>query len=87
MNEFEVVRVLEEVAKHGISKTGKDWSMARVELSNGEGVYVFNPITAGDKVVAEQNGEFTNYKLVKPDPKHDEIMKALREIYKALKEG
>lgn len=85
--EFEIVRVLEEVAKHGVSaKTNKEWSMARVELSNGEGVFIFNPIQVGDKVKSVQNGDFTNYQLIKADPKHDEIMSALKDIQKMLKD-
>lgn len=82
-----VVRILEEFANHGISKkTGKDWSQARVELSNGESVFMFNPVKEGDRVNEVQNGEYKNWIVAKPDPKHDEVMKALREIYKLLKE-
>jgi hypothetical protein len=83
-----VTEVLEEVAKHGVSaKTGKEWSQARVGLSNGESVFIFNPIKVGDEVKEVQNGEYRNWVVVKPDPKHDEVMKALREIYSLLKEG
>jgi hypothetical protein len=85
--EVTVKEIIEEVAKHGVSaKTGKDWSTAKVELSTGESAYIFNPVKAGDKVHEVQNGEYKNWVVVKPDPKHDEIMTALRKIYELIKE-
>lgn len=88
MEESSVIRVLDERAKYGKSaKTGKDWSMSRVELQNGESVFIFNPIDIGDQVEAVQDGEYKNWRKKRADPKHDEIMKALREIYKLLTDG
>lgn len=81
-----VTEIIEEVAKHGISaKTGKDWSMAKVKLSTGQEAWIFNPIAVGDKVTSVKNGDYENWTKVKPDPKHDEIMTALRLIMAEVK--
>lgn len=86
--EATVKQILEGEAKSGVSqKTGKPWSQARVELSNGESVFIFNPIAVGDTVVAKQNGEYLNWGKKQVDAKHEEIMKALRAIYKAVTTG
>lgn len=88
MNDREstVTEILDDNAKHGVSsKTGKPWSMARVGLQNGESTFIFNPIDIGDIVVEVQNGEFKNWQKKKSDPKHDEIIKLLKEILKAVK--
>lgn len=80
-----VNKVLDANAKSGYSeKTKKDWSMSRVELKNGETAFIFNPIEVGDVVEAVQNGEYKNWQKKKVDPKHDEIMKLLREIHSAV---
>ena len=81
-----VTQILDEFAKHGHSdKTGKDWSMSRVGLSNGESVFIFNPIAVGDTVEAKQNGDYKNWAKVtaqkaEDNAKHDELMKALKYI-------
>lgn len=88
MQESSVIRILDDNAKHGVSaKTGKGWSMSRVELQNGESVFMFNPIEIGQVVEAVKDGDFTNWRAKRPDPKHDEIMKALRAIYAAVTTG
>lgn len=85
--EASVINIIEPNAKSGVGKNNKPWSMARVELSNKESVFVFNPVEIGDVLVAVQNGEYINWQKKKADPKHDEIMGALRAIYKAVTEG
>lgn len=83
-----VNQILDDRAKHGYSeKTKKEWSMSRVGLSNGESAFIFNPIEVGDIVEEQINGEYKNWAKKKTDPKHEEIMKALREIYKAITGG
>lgn len=83
-----VTQILDDKAKHGYSeKTKKEWSMSRVGLSNGESAFIFNPIEVGDVVEEQINGEYKNWAKKKLDPKHEEIMKALREIYKAITGG
>lgn len=85
MEEVTVKQIIDEVAKHGVSqKTGKDWSQARVGLSNGESVFIFNPVKVGDKVAQVQRGEYTNWQVIKPDPKHEEVMNMLNKIYRAI---
>jgi hypothetical protein len=80
-----VIQILDDRAKHGVSsKTGKEWSMSRVGLSNSESAFIFNPIEIGDVVELKINGEYKNWEKKKVDPKHEEIMKALRELYKAV---
>lgn len=80
-----VIKILDPEAKRGISqKTGKAWSMARVELSNGEGVFIFNPVEVGDAVEKIKNGEFENWQKKRIDPKHDEIVGKLDQILKIL---
>lgn len=88
MQESSVIQIVDENAKSGVSaKSGKPWSMSRVGLKNGESVFIFNPIEVGDVVEAVQNGDYTNWQKKKVDPKHDEIMKALRAIYAAVTTG
>ena len=88
MQEATVTQIVDANAKSGTSaKTNKPWSMSRVGLSNGESVFIFNPIEVGDVVEAVQNGDYTNWQKKKVDPKHEEIMKALRAIYKAVTVG
>ena len=86
MNEKEstVTEILDDNAKYGTSKQGKPWSMSRVGLENGESAFIFNPIAVGDTVVEVQNGEFKNWNKKKADPKHDEIIKLLKQILKAV---
>ena len=86
MNDKSRVReIIDAEAKSGVSaKTNKPWSSAKVELENGTQTYIFNPIKVGDEVESFQNGEYTNWRLVKSDPKHEEIMTALRKIYGAI---
>lgn len=82
----EVVKVIDPFAKSGFSeKTQKEWSMAYVELSNGEKARIFNPIAVGDKVESVQNGEYKNWVKVRP-PKVDgnEVMEALKRIESKL---
>jgi hypothetical protein len=86
MQESTVTEILDDSAKSGVSaKTGKAWSMSRVGLANGESVFIFNPIELGQVVEAVKDGEYTNWRPKRVDPKHDEIMKALRQIYAAVK--
>ena len=87
MAEAIVTEILDDNAKSGMGKNGKPWSMSRVGLNNGESVFIFNPIDIGQVVESHQDGEYINWKPKKADPKHDEIMKALREIYKAITVG
>lgn len=87
MDIVHVTEVLDDRAKVGKTKTGKDYSMSRVGLSNGESAFIFNPIEIGDVVEEQINGEYKNWAKKKLDPKHEEIMKALREIYKAITGG
>lgn len=82
--ESSVLRVLDDNAKNGVGKTGKPWSMSRVELKNGESVFIFNPIDIGDVVVEVQNGEYRNWQKKKLDPKHDEIINLLNKILDAV---
>lgn len=87
MDIVHVTEVLDDRAKVGKTKTGKDYTMSRVGLSNGESTFIFNPIEIGDVVEEQINGEYKNWAKKKLDPKHEEIMKALREIYKAITGG
>lgn len=84
MAEATVTEILDDSAKSGMGKNGKPWSMSRVGLSNGESVFIFNPIDIGQVVESVQDGEYINWKPKKADPKHDEIMAALRKIYQAI---
>lgn len=90
MNEKSRVReIIDAEAKSGVSaKTNKPWSQAKVELENGEQVWIFNPIEVSQEVesyTTERDGtSYTNWRLVRVDPKHDEIMTALRKIYGAI---
>ena len=84
MDEVYVNEILDDRAKVGKTKAGKDYSMSRVGLSNGESAFIFNPIEIGDVVELTINGEYKNWAKKKTDAKHEEIMKALREIYKAI---
>lgn len=61
MAESSVIRILDVNAKQGIGKTGKPWSMSKVQLQTGEQVYIFNPIGIGDVVESVQNGEYINW--------------------------
>lgn len=80
-----VREIIEAVAMEGVSaKTGRPWSKAKVELDNGVQTFIFNPIRVGEEVESFQNGDYKNWRLVKSDPKHDEIMLALRKIYGAI---
>ena len=88
MEDATVIQIVDDNAKSGVSaKTNKPWSMSRVGLSNGESTFIFNPIEIGQVVEAVKDGEYINWRPKKPDPKHDEIMGALREIYKAITGG
>lgn len=83
-----VTEILDANAKSGQRKDGKGtWSMSRVGLSNGESTFIFNPVELGNEVEAYEKDGFKNWRVKKPDPKHDEIMKALRAIYKAITTG
>ncbi len=87
----EVLSVTEIVAedfKRGHSeKTGKDWSLSKYKASNGVEFSCFDKLEIGDVVHLEKNGDYWNgRKPTQADAKHDEIMKALREIYKLLKD-
>ena len=84
MAEAIVTEILDDNAKSGIGKNGKPWSMSRVGLSNGESIFIFNPIELGQVVESHQDGAYTNWKPKKEDPKHEEIMNALRKIYTAI---
>lgn len=87
MEDSTVTQILDDNAKSGTSaKTNKPWSMSRVGLANGESTFIFNPIEIGDVVEATKNGEYINWAKKKVDPKHDELMKALRANYKLLTE-
>lgn len=81
-----VTEVIDANAKNGTTKQGKPWSMSSVKLNSGETVFTFNPVSLGDVLVKQINGEYTNWVKKKVDPKHDEIMKGLRELYKLVKE-
>ena len=84
--EATVTEIVDDNAKHGYSeKTKKDWSMSRVGLNNGDSVFIFNPIDIGDVVTEVETNGYKNWMKKKVDPKHDEIMHALKEIYLAIK--
>ena len=92
MNEqVTVTQILDDFAKHGHSdKTGKDWSMSRVGLSNGESVFIFNPIAVGDAVEAKENNGYKNWAKVNPkaqaeNAKHDEVVARLDRVERLLK--
>lgn len=85
METAKVTQILDDNAKSGVRKDGKgNWSMSYVGLSNGESVYIFNPVAIGNEVEAVVDGQYKNWKVKKIDPKHEEIMNALRQIYKAV---
>jgi hypothetical protein len=45
--------------------------MSRVELDNGEGVFVFNPIAVGDVVEAKENNGYKNWAKKRVDPRNE----------------
>lgn len=61
---MKVTRIVNEVVNSGV-KNGKQWSQASVQLSDGQIVRIFNPVTVGDEVESEQNGQYTNWKVSK----------------------
>lgn len=87
MAEATVIQIVDDNAKNGTTKAGKPYTMSRVGLSNSESVFVFNPVSIGDVLESVESGGYINWVHKKTDPKHDEIMKALREIYKAITGG
>lgn len=64
----EVAEILDPSVKTGVGKLG-EWTQAKVKLKNGETAYIFQPIEVGDMVEAFQNGEYTNWKIVKEPAK------------------
>jgi len=81
MDSVYVTEIVEAHAKSGYSeKTKKDWSMARVGLSNGESCFMFNPVSLGDVVEQKEINGYQNWVKVKVDPRHEEIMKGLKFI-------
>jgi hypothetical protein len=60
---MKVNRIVNESVNSGV-KNGKQWSQASVELSDGQIVRIFNPVMVGDTVTSEQNGQYTNWKVV-----------------------
>lgn len=64
----EVVEILDPQIKTGVGQKG-EWSQAKVKLKNGEIAYIFQPIEVGDMVEAFQNGQYTNWKIVKEPAK------------------
>lgn len=88
MNENEevvsVIAIIAEDFKTGHSdKTGKDWSLSKYKASNGIEFSSFDKLEIGDVIRLEKNGEYWNgAKPRKQDLQHDEVMRALRKIYK-----
>lgn len=84
---MQVREIVDAEVKSGVGAKGP-WTQALVELEDGQQVRIFQPIKVGDNVESyetESNGtKYTNWRLVKSDPKHDEIMTALRKIYGAI---
>lgn len=64
----EVVEILDPSVKTGVGQKG-EWTQAKVKLKNGETAYIFQPIEVGDMVEAFQNGQYTNWKIVKEPAK------------------
>lgn len=78
-----VVEVKDPAFKEGIGKNGKPWKMAKVIVASGDLVTVFAPVKIGDEVEMTYNEQYSSWNgvVVRPDH-HEEVMKALRTIYK-----
>jgi len=85
-----VKEILELRFKTGVSsKTGKEWAIHRILTNSGKTCNTFDDVEPGDTVKLTYNDEYKSWNATKPrkaDNQHDEIMKALRELYKLLKE-
>lgn len=88
MEKSVVKEIVEQNIKSGTNKLGKPWAQTVVELENGTQARIFEPIKVGDEVesyTTEKDGQsYTNWRIVKHDPKHDDLMLAMREIYKLV---
>lgn len=86
MAQAKVKNILDPEAQSGMGKNGKPWSMAQVELDNGKSIKIFNPIEVGDLVESYKNGEYWNWRKVKPGQGEAQPAPAntdaLRELYK-----
>lgn len=62
---MKVKTVINPESKTGMGKKGA-WTQAQVELEDGERILIFQPIAEGDEVESYQNGEYINWRKIKP---------------------
>lgn len=61
-----------------------NWSMALVELSDGQQVRIFNPISVGDEVESYLKDGYTNWKIKKGGASGD-VDKVINTIFDELR--
>lgn len=88
MNETSVTEIIAKNFKSGVSsKTNKPWAIHKYKANTGVEFTSFDDLEIGDVVRLERTDYgWSGKKPREADLKHDEIMTALREIYKLLKE-
>ncbi len=79
-----VAEVLQKNFKSGTSaKTNKPWAIHKYRTNSDKEFTSFDDLEPGDTVKLTQNEYGWNGgRIRKADTQHDEVMKALREIYK-----
>lgn len=88
MDELEVVKeIVEKNFKSG-ETNGKKWALHKYRTNTDKVFTSFDELEEGDTVKLTYNDEYKNWqggKLRKADTQHDEVMKALRQIYSEVK--
>ena len=81
---MKVKRIIDESFRSGISKNGKEYVIAKVELENGETASAFQPVKAGDDGEVTENEYGFQFKLSKPNLAMDAVMKSLGELHEKV---
>lgn len=80
-----VKEVIDPKFRSGVSqKTGKEWVIRKISLNSGKEAQTFDEVEAGDTVKMTYNEEYKSWNAAKPrktDTQHDDVMKALRQVY------
>lgn len=74
--------------KSGTNTKGQTWTIKKIALESGKNATTFDEVQPGDEVKVVYDDKYDQYKASKPrvtDVQHEEIMKALKEIYKLIK--
>lgn len=80
-----VKAIIDPSFKSGTNAKGQQWTIKKISLESGKDATTFDELEPGDTVTVVYDEKYDQYKASKPkasDLQHEQVMKALKQLYK-----